>query len=157
MQGYWQNPEETRAALRDGWLYTGDLARMGEDGYFCIVDRKKDVINAAGFKVWPREVEEVLYQHPHIQAAAVVGMPDSYRGETVKAVVVLKKEHGFPSDEAAKEEIVAFCRLELAAYKVPRVVEIRDSLPISGAGKVLRRVLRDAAAADEGTTNASGH
>jgi long-chain acyl-CoA synthetase len=156
MQGYWQNPEETRAALRDGWLYTGDLARMGEDGYFCIVDRKKDVINAAGFKVWPREVEEVLYQHPHIQAAAVVGMPDSYRGETVKAVVVLKKEHGFPSDEAAKEEIVAFCRRELAAYKVPRVVEIRDSLPISGAGKVLRRVLRDAAAADEGTPNASG-
>ncbi len=157
MQGYWQNPEETRAALRDEWLYTGDLAYMGEDGYFCIVDRKKDVINAAGFKVWPREVEEVLYQHPHIQAAAVVGMPDSYRGETVKAVVVLKKEHGFPSDEAAKEEIVAFCRRELAAYKVPRVVEIRDSLPISGAGKVLRRVLRDAAAADEGTTNASGH
>ena len=115
------------------------------------------MINAAGFKVWPREVEEVLYQHPHIQAAAVVGMPDSYRGETVKAVVVLKKEHGFPSDEAAKEEIVAFCRRKLAAYKVPRVVEIRDSLPISGAGKVLRRVLRDAAAADGGTTNASGH
>ena len=153
MRGYWRNPEETGAALRDGWLFTGDLASMDEEGYFCIVDRKKDVINAAGFKVWPREVEEVLYQHPHIRAAAVVGVPDSYRGETVKAVVVLKKEHGFPSDKVAREEIVNFCRRELAAYKVPRLVELRDSLPISGAGKVLRRVLRDAAADDSGTSN----
>jgi long-chain acyl-CoA synthetase len=150
MQGYWKNPQETGAALRDGWLFTGDLARMDEDGYFCIVDRKKDVINAAGFKVWPREVEEALYQHPHIRAAAVVGVPDSYRGETVKAVVVLKEIHGFLSDEAAREEIIDFCRRELAAYKVPRVVEIRDSLPMSGAGKVLRRVLREAAAAGSG-------
>ena len=150
MRGYWKNPEETGAAIRDGWLFTGDLARMDEDGYFCIVDRKKDVINAAGFKVWPREVEEVLYQHPYIRAAAVVRVPDSYRGETVKAVVVLKEKHGFPSEEAAREEIVDFCRRELAAYKVPRVVELRDDLPISGAGKVLRRVLRDAATADSG-------
>jgi long-chain acyl-CoA synthetase len=151
MRGYWKNTEETHAALRDGWLFTGDLASMDEDGYFCIVDRKKDVINAAGFKVWPREVEEVLYRHQHIRAAAVVGVPDSYRGETVKAVVVLREKHGFPSEEAAKREIVDFCRRELAAYKVPRVVEVRDCLPISGAGKVLRRVLRDAAADDSGT------
>lgn len=144
MKGYWNKPEETARALRDGWLYTGDLARMDEEGYFCIVDRKKDVINAAGFKVWPREVEEVLYQHPLIRVAAVIGVPDTYRGETVKAVVVLKENHGFPSQGAAQQDIIAFCRRGLAAYKVPRIVEFRDDLPISAAGKVLRRVLRDA-------------
>jgi long-chain acyl-CoA synthetase len=123
---------------------------MDDQGYFYVVDRKKDVINAAGFKVWPREVEEVLYQHPLIRAAAVVGVPDTYRGETVKAVVVLKGDHSFPSLDAAQEEIKAFCRRELAAYKVPRIVEFRDDLPISAAGKVLRRVLRDGGADEPG-------
>jgi long-chain acyl-CoA synthetase len=146
MQGYWGQPAATAASIRDGWLYTGDLARMDDQGYFYVVDRKKDVINAAGFKVWPREVEEVLYQHPLIRAAAVVGVPDTYRGETVKAVVVLKGDHGFLSTDAAQEEIKAFCRRELAAYKVPRIVEFRDDLPVSAAGKVLRRVLRDGGA-----------
>jgi long-chain acyl-CoA synthetase len=154
MQGYSNSPEETAAALRGGWLYTGDLTRTDEEGYFYIVDRKKDVINTAGFKVWLREVEEVLYQHPLIRAAAVVGVPDSYRGETVKAVVVLKDNHGFLSHDAAKEEIAAFCRRELAAYKVPRIVEFRNNLPISAAGKVLRRVLRDTATGEPGPLEA---
>ena len=143
MQGYWRRPEETDNVLTDGWLYTGDLARMDEEGYFYIVDRKKDVINAAGFKVWPREVEETLYQHPQISSAAVTGIADSYRGETVKAVVVLKDGHGFDSDDAAQADITAFCRRNLAAYKVPRIMEFRDQLPVSAAGKVLRRLIRD--------------
>ena len=142
MKGYWNNPEETAGALRDAWLYTGDLATMDEEGYFRIVDRKKDMINAAGFKVWPREVEEVLYQHPLVRVAAVIGVPDAYRGETVKAVVVLKENHGFSSEDAAQRDIIDFCRRELAAYKAPKIVEIRDDLPISGAGKILRRELR---------------
>ena len=143
MAGYWNKPSETAEVLRNGWLYTGDLAHMDEDGYFHIVDRKKDVINAAGFKVWPREVEEALYNHPQVRGAAVTGVPDDYRGETVKAVVVLKEDHGLGPDDAARQEIIAHCRRELAAYKVPRVVELRDQLPVSAAGKVLRRVIRD--------------
>ena len=143
MAGYWNKPAETAEVLRDGWLYTGDLAHMDEDGYFHIVDRKKDVINAAGFKVWPREVEEALYNHPQVRGAAVTGVPDDYRGETVKAVVVLKEGHGLGPDDAARQEIIAHCRRELAAYKVPRVVELRDQLPVSAAGKVLRRVIRE--------------
>ena len=126
-----------------GGFNTGDLAREDQDGYFSVVDRKKDVINAAGFKVWPREVEEVLYQHPMVRNAAVIGVPDSYRGETVKAVVVLKDGHGFESEDAAQQDIASFCRRELAPFKVPRIVEFSDSLPVSAAGKVLRRVLRD--------------
>ena len=145
MRGYWQRPDETENVMRDGWLYTGDLARMDEEGYFYIVDRKKDVINAAGFKVWPREVEDVLYQHPMITSAAVTGIADSYRGETVKAVVVLKNGHGFGTDSEAQEDITSFCRQNLAAYKVPRILEFRDQLPVSAAGKVLRRVIRDEA------------
>ena len=144
MKGYWRAPQETTEAIREGWFYTGDLARMDEDGYFYIVDRKKDVINAAGFKVWPREVEEVLCRHRWVRLAAVVGTPDAYRGETVKAVVVLKDGHGDASEEVIKGELVALCRRELAAYKVPHVLEFRDSLPISAAGKVLRRTLREA-------------
>jgi long-chain acyl-CoA synthetase len=143
MAGYWNKPEETDGVLQDGWLYTGDLARMDGDGYFHIVDRKKDVINAAGFKVWPREVEEALYNHPQVRGAAVTGIPDDYRGETVKAVVVLKEDHGLGPDDAARQEIIAHCRRELAAYKVPRVVELRDQLPVSAAGKVLRRLIRE--------------
>jgi long-chain acyl-CoA synthetase len=149
MQGYWNNPEETANTIRDGWLYTGDLARMDDDGYFYVVDRKKDVINAAGFKVWPREVEEVLYRHDQINLAAVIGWPDAYRGETVKAVVSLKNHSTHLSHEQLKQELVSLCRRELAAYKVPRIVEIRESLPVSAAGKVLRRSLRQSEPAPE--------
>ncbi len=143
MRGYWNRPLETSEAIRDGWFYTGDLAYMDERGYFFIVDRKKDVINAAGFKVWPREVEEVLYLHPSVRLAAVLGVPDDYRGETVRAVVALKEGQDFASEEAAREEILAHCQRHLANYKVPRIVDFRDELPMSAAGKVLRRVMRD--------------
>ena len=145
MQGYWNNPDETAASIRDGWFYTGDLAYMDDHGYFYIVDRKKDVINAAGFKVWPREVEEVLYQHPSVRVAAVFGVPDNYRGETVKTVIALKENHGFVSQDMARIDILDFCHRHLANYKVPRVLDFRDELPVSAAGKVLRRVMRDEA------------
>ena len=145
MRGYWNRPEETAASIRDGWFYTGDLAYMDQRGYFYIVDRKKDVINAAGFKVWPREVEEVLYQHPAVQLAAVLGIPDDYRGETVKAVIALKEGHGFASEDLARRDILDYCHRHLANYKIPRIVDFRDELPVSAAGKVLRRVMRDEA------------
>lgn len=152
MRGYWNRPDETAATLRDGWLFTGDMARMDEEGFFYIVDRKKDMIVASGFNVYPREVEDVLYEHPAIKEAAVVGVADPYRGETVKAFVVLKD-----GATASAEEIVAFCRENLAAYKVPKLVEFRDDLPKSLIGKVLRRVLQEeetakgqAAAAQQG-------
>ena len=145
MRGYWNRPLETSEAIRDGWFYTGDLAYMDERGYFFIVDRKKDVINAAGFKVWPREVEEILYQHPSVRLAAVLGVPDDYRGETVRAVIALKEGYDFPSEDAAREDILAHCQRHLANYKVPRIVDFRDELPMSAAGKVLRRVMRDEA------------
>jgi long-chain acyl-CoA synthetase len=140
MQGYWQNPGETEIALKDGWLYTGDLARMDEDGYFYIVERKKDLIIAGGYNIYPREVEEVLYQHPQVLEAVALGVPDAYRGETVKAVIV-------PRDGArlSAPEIQAFCRERLAVYKVPKLVEFRDQLPKSQVGKVLRRVLKEEA------------
>ena len=137
MKGYWNKPEETALVLRDGWLYTGDIAKKDADGYFYIVDRKKDMIIAGGFNIYPREVEEVLFECPKIQEAAVVGVPDPYRGETVKAFVVLKE-----GVTATAEEIIAFCRERMAAYKAPRQVVFRDSLPKSGVGKYLRRELR---------------
>lgn len=137
MTGYWNKPEETALVLRDGWLYTGDIAKKDEDGYFYIVDRKKDMIIAGGFNIYPREVEEVLFECPKIQEAAVVGVPDSYRGETVKAFVVLKD-----GVTATADEIIAFCRKRLASYKAPRQVVFCDSLPKSGVGKYLRRELR---------------
>lgn len=136
MLGYWKRPEETALAIRDGWLLTGDIARMDEDGYFYVVDRKKDMINASGFKVLPREVEEVLYLHPKVGEAAVVGVPDPYRGETVKAYVALKK-----GEEATEEELRDFCRRHLAAFKVPSRIAFRDELPKSLVGKILRRAL----------------
>jgi long-chain acyl-CoA synthetase len=136
MTGYWNRPEETAQVLGDGWLRTGDIATMDEDGYFYIVDRKKDLILTAGFNVYPREVEEVLYQHPKVLEAAVVGLPDKVRGEKVTAYVVLK-----PGETATAQEIRAFCRERLAHYKEPRAVHFRDKLPKSMAGKVLRRVL----------------
>jgi len=138
MQGYWNNPQETAGQLRNGWLYTGDIAVQDEDGYLFIVDRKKDMIIAGGFNVYPREIDEVLFRHPKIQEAVSVGIPDPYRGETVKVYVVLK-----PGETATAEEIIAFCREKLAAYKVPKLVEFRTSLPKSAIGKVLRKVLRE--------------
>jgi len=142
MKEYWGNPEETAAQIKDGWLYTGDVAVRDDDDYFAIVDRKKDMIIAGGFNVYPREIDEVLYQHPKIADAVSVGIPDEYRGETVKAYVVLKK-----GENATDEEIIRFCREKLAAYKSPKLVEFRDALPKSAVGKVLRKVLREEEAA----------
>jgi long-chain acyl-CoA synthetase len=138
MRGYWQRPEETARALHEGWLRTGDVAAMDAEGYFTIVDRHKDMINTAGFKVWPREVEEVLYAHPAVQLAAVVGLPDAHRGEVVAAFVVPRAGH--PVDEG---ELLAFCRTRLSTYKIPRRLTFRTSLPTSAAGKILRRALRE--------------
>lgn len=137
MQGYWRQPEETAEVLRHGWLHTGDLGTADEDGYFRIVERKKDLIIASGYNVYPREVEDVLYSHPKIREAAVIGAPNAYRGETVKAVVVA--QDGVSLTAA---EIIAFCRKELAPYKVPTIVEFKEDLPKSLVGKVLRRELR---------------
>jgi len=137
MKGYWQMPTETANVLREGWLYTGDMARMDEDGYFQIVDRKKDMIlGAGGFNIYPREVEEVLYQHPKVKSAAAVGIPVPGKGERVKAYVVLKE-----GETATEEEIIEFCRENLTRYKVPKFVEFRQDLPMTMVGKVLRRVL----------------
>ena len=141
MQGYWKRPDATSDVMLDGWFHTGDLARMDGEGYFYIVDRIKDVINAAGFKVWPREVEEVLYRHPMVRMAAVAGTSDPYRGETVKATIVLNDDAN-EAEEAIRDSLSAYCRSQLAAYKVPRIIEFRDNLPVSSAGKVLRRELR---------------
>jgi long-chain acyl-CoA synthetase len=138
MQGYWNNPEETKNQLKDGWLNTGDIGQMDEEGYIYIVDRKKDMIIAGGFNVYPREVDEVLYQHPKVAEAVSVGVPDAYRGETVKAFIVLN-----PGMNATDKEIIDFCKTKLAAYKVPKLVEFRSALPKSAVGKVLRKILRE--------------
>jgi len=136
-RGYWNKPEETEHAMPGGRLHTGDVGFMDTEGWFYIVDRKKDQINASGFKVWPREVEDVLYEHPAIREAAVVGLMDAYRGETVKAFVSIKD-----GAEVTVEEIIAFCKERLAAYKCPRIVEVIDDLPKTVTGKILRRELR---------------
>ena len=138
MQGYWQMPAETAKVLQDGWLFTGDMARMDQDGYFYIVDRKKDMIIAGGFNIYPREIEEVLFKHPKVLEAAVIGVKDRYRGETVKAFVVLRE-----GALASEEELVAFCKKEMAAFKVPKLVEFRKELPKTLIGKVLRRALAE--------------
>ncbi|HZS05395.1 MAG TPA: long-chain fatty acid--CoA ligase [Blastocatellia bacterium] len=138
MKGYWNKPEETAQTLRDGWLYTGDIARMDEDGYFYIVQRKKDMLIVNGFNVYPNEVEEVLFTHPAVLEAAVIGTPDEYRGEVVKAFVVLK-----PGLQATAEELMEHCKTRLAKYKWPAVIEFAASLPKSAVGKVLRRELRE--------------
>jgi long-chain acyl-CoA synthetase len=136
MRGYWQRPEETARALHAGWLRTGDVAVMDAEGYFAIVDRHKDMINTAGFKVWPREVEEVLYAHPAVQLAAVVGLPDAYRSEVVAAFVVPREGH-----QVHEDELLAFCRTRLSTYKIPRRLTFCTALPTSAAGKILRRAL----------------
>lgn len=143
MKGYWRRPVETAQVLREHpalgsglWLHTGDVARMDEEGYFQIVDRKKDMIICGGFNVYPREVEEILFKHPAVQEAAVVGVPDEYRGETVKTFISLKE-----GTTCTEQEIIAFCREHLAPYKVPTLVEFWPELPKSAVGKVLRREL----------------
>jgi len=136
--GYWNKPTETANSFRKGMLRTGDVGFMDDAGWFYIVDRKKDMISAAGYKVWPRDVEDVLYQHPAVRQAAVVGVPDEYRGETVKAYVSLK-----PDQSVSPDELVTHCRDRLAVYKVPREVEILDELPATVTGKLLRRELRE--------------
>ena len=139
VSGYWQKPEETAKAIKNGRFYTGDVAKIDEQGWCYIVDRKKDLINVSGFKVWPRDVEDVLYQHPGVREAAVVGVADQYRGETVKAFVSLNQEY---SGTVTPEELIGFCKERMAAYKYPRMIEIIDQLPKTPTGKILRRQLR---------------
>ncbi|EIT85413.1 long-chain-fatty-acid--CoA ligase [Fictibacillus macauensis ZFHKF-1] len=136
MKGYWNQPEETAAVMQDGWLMTGDMGYMDEEGYFYIVDRKKDMIIAGGFNIYPRDVEEVLYEHEAIQEAVVLGVPDPYRGETVKAYIVVKS-----GATVTEEALNTYCRKHLAAYKVPRLYEFREELPKTMVGKILRRAL----------------
>jgi long-chain acyl-CoA synthetase len=144
MKGYWKMPTETANALRTGpdgqpeWFYSGDIGYVDEDGYFHITDRKKDLIIAGGYNIYPADVEAALFEHPKVKEAAVVGVPDPRRGETVKAFVVLKG-----GETATEEELIAFSRERLAAYKAPRIIEFRDDLPKSIIGKVLRRMLRE--------------
>jgi long-chain acyl-CoA synthetase len=140
MLGYWNRREESDQVLKDGWLLTGDIARMDEQGFFFIVDRKKDMIDVSGFKVWPREVEEVLFTHPGVREASVVGVADDYRGESVKAFVVLKPES---KGKVSEKDVIAFCRERISSYKAPRSVVFVDDLPKTLVGKVLRRELRD--------------
>jgi long-chain acyl-CoA synthetase len=137
MKGYWKHDDETAKTLRDGWLFTGDIARMNEDGFFFIVDRKKDMILVSGFNVYPNEVEDVLAGHPKVLEAAVVGVPDKTSGEAVKAFVVAKDK------SLTLEELRAYCKENLTGYKIPRHFEFRDQLPKSNIGKILRRELRD--------------
>lgn len=138
--GYWNKPEETKSAIKDGWLLTGDVGKMDEDGWFYIVDRKKDLINVSGYKVWPRDVEDVLYQHPAVKEACVIGVPDAYRGETVKAFVTIRESY---KEEVTPEELIEFCRQKMAAYKYPRIVEIVSELAKTLSGKLLKRQLRE--------------
>jgi long-chain acyl-CoA synthetase len=139
--GYWDKPDETEHALPGGDLHTGDVGFMDDEGWFYVVDRKKDMINAAGYKVWPREVEDVLYQHPAVLEAAVIGIPDEYRGETVKAFVSLRA-----GQDVSEADLIAFCKERMAAYKYPRSIELVSELPKTVTGKILRRELRAAEA-----------
>lgn len=138
MKGYWKLPEATQACFRDDWFLSGDMGYMDEEGYFFIVDRKKDMIIAGGFNIYPREVEEILYEHEAVQEVCVIGVPDPYRGETVKAFIVLKE-----GSEVTEEELDEFSRKQLASFKVPKYYEFRDELPKTMVGKILRRVLVD--------------
>ena len=138
LQGYWRKVDDTAQVLRDGWIYTGDIARMDEEGFFYIVDRKKEMILAGGFNVYPRDVEEVLYLHPKVREAAVIGVPDAFRGECVKAFVVPQD-----GESPSADELIAFCRKHLVGYKIPTQIEFRASLPKTLIGKVLRRVLME--------------
>jgi long-chain acyl-CoA synthetase len=138
MKGYWKMPEETAAVLRNGWLFTGDIGKMDEDGYFYITDRKKDLIKYKGYSVYPRELEDVLYEHPAVKLCGVVGKPDPVAGEIPKAFVVLKE-----GMSATEKEIMDFVNEKVAPYKAIREVEFRKELPMTMVGKVLRRVLQE--------------
>lgn len=138
MKGYWRMPEETEQVLRNGWLYTGDLAKMDQDGFFYIVGRKKEMIIASGYNVYPIEIEDVIYTHPKVLEAAVIGVPDKYRGETIKAVVVPKE-----SEVISEAEFIQFCRDHLAAYKIPHTVVFVNELPKTTVGKILKRALKE--------------
>jgi len=138
MMGYYKNPEETAKVLIDGWLYTGDIGFMDADGYVTIVDRKKDMIIASGFNIYPKEIDELLMTHPKVLEVCTIGVPDAYRGENVKTYIVVK-----PGQTLTEDEVKAFCRDSLAAYKVPKLVAFIDALPKSAVGKILRRELRD--------------
>jgi long-chain acyl-CoA synthetase len=137
MKGYWNKPDETANTLRDGWCYTGDIATMDEDGYFYIVDRKKDMIISGGFNIYPRDIDEVFYEHPKVEEACAIGIPDPKRGENVKVFVVLKK-----GETATADEMIAFCAEKLAKYKLPTEIEFRSELPKTNVGKILRKQLR---------------
>ncbi|MDG6910444.1 MAG: long-chain fatty acid--CoA ligase [Nitrososphaerota archaeon] len=139
MKGYWNQKAETDAVLKDGWFLTGDIAKMDQDGYFYIVDRKKDMVNVGGLKVYPREVEDVLFEHPDIKEVGVIGIPDGFSGEAVKAFVVLKD----PAKKTSEQDVIAFCQQKLAKFKVPKEVEFVSELPKTLIGKVLRRKLRE--------------
>jgi long-chain acyl-CoA synthetase len=141
MEGYWKHPEETAQMIRDGWVYTGDIGYLDQDGYLFLIDRKKDVIKPGGFQVWPREVEEVIAMHPAVKEVCVGRVPDAQQGEAVKAWIVLK-----PGEQLDLDSVRAFCREKLSGYKVPRYVEFRESLPKNLVGKHLRRVLMEEAA-----------
>jgi long-chain acyl-CoA synthetase len=138
MKGYWKRPDETASTLRNNWLYTGDIAYMDEDGYFFIVDRKKDLIISGGYNIYPREIDEVLHEHPKIKEAVAVGVPHHTRGEIIKAFVVVQ-----PGESLTRAEVISLCREKLANYKIPKKVEFRDELPKTLVGKVLRRALRE--------------
>jgi acyl-CoA synthetase (AMP-forming)/AMP-acid ligase II len=137
MIGYWQMPEETEKKLRNGWLHTGDLARMDEDGYIYIVERKNDMIISGGVNIYPREIEEVLYSHPAVSEASVIGLPDEHWGEVVKAVIVLEGDA-----KATEAEIIEFCGQRLAGYKKPKSVDFWEALPKSSTGKILTKEIR---------------
>jgi long-chain acyl-CoA synthetase len=137
MKGYVNRPDETAATLKDGWLLTGDIATVDEEGYFTIVDRKKDMIISGGFNIYPRDVDEVLFAHPKVLEACTIGVPDDYSGERVKAFVVLKEGQG-----ATEQDIIEYCKENLVKYKVPKYIEFTDSLPKSAVGKILRKELR---------------
>jgi long-chain acyl-CoA synthetase len=137
MKGYRGMDDETANTLRNGWCYTGDIATMDEDGYFYIVDRKKDMIIAGGFNVYPRDIDEVLYQHPKVQEACSIGVPDPKRGENVKVFVVLKE-----GETATEEELIEYCKTKLAKYKLPSEIEFRKELPKTNVGKILRKQLK---------------
>jgi long-chain acyl-CoA synthetase len=138
MKGYYKKPEETAAVLKEGWLYTGDIGIFDEDGYLTIVDRKKDMIIASGYNIYPREIDEILFEHPKILEACAIGVPDAYRGETLKAFIVAK-----PGEILTQEEVSQWCKERLAAYKVPKIIEFVEALPKSAIGKILRREVRE--------------
>ena len=138
MKGYYKKPEETASVLKDGWFYSGDIGKFDEDGYLTIVDRKKDMIIAGGYNIYPVELDNVLFDHPKILEACTIGIPDAYRGETVKAFIVPKK-----GETLTEKDVIAYCKKNMAAYKIPKKFEFVEELPKSAVGKILRRELRD--------------